>query len=168
MGINKDDTGISSALGKILEWITGEFHKIISSHKEKLPSKSWKFKYPALLWCLIPEHDIYGHYNDFKVKFNTATIKATRNYKEMLTLPLKAWDSKNSNYFEGGELSPFGLSTYWHAVNQAFEDWDCQNMKASFIQCQTPHQSHHFHHERNFDKYHWKASHCFLQITETQ
>ena len=34
------DTGISSALGKILEWITGEFHKIISSHKEKLPSKS--------------------------------------------------------------------------------------------------------------------------------
>ena len=77
------DTGISLALGKLMEWITGEFHKIINDHKKVLPSMSRKFRYPTVLWCLIPKHEIYVHYNDFKDKFNTAAVKAANNYREM-------------------------------------------------------------------------------------
>ena len=33
-------------------------------------SKSRKFKYPTILWTLIPLHYIYDHYNDYKEKFN--------------------------------------------------------------------------------------------------
>ena len=120
--LNHYNTGISSAIGKLMEWLTGEFHQIITSYKDKLPSKSRKFKYPAVLWCLIPLHEIYGHYNKYKGKYNTATIKAAKNYKEMDTLALDLWDTENLSYFEGGEFTPFGLKTYWHAINKAFED----------------------------------------------
>ena len=75
------NTDITRALGRWVEWIANEFHKIITTHKNNLPSKSHKFKYPSLLWCTIPLHDVYGHYNDYKKIFNKLigdTIKLFR------------------------------------------------------------------------------------------
>ena len=38
--IDHFDYGITITLGKLTEWITNQMHTIITTHKEKLPSKS--------------------------------------------------------------------------------------------------------------------------------
>ena len=47
--------GISYVLGRTLEWLINEFHKIITSHKENLPTKCRKFKYPTFLMDEDPQ-----------------------------------------------------------------------------------------------------------------
>ena len=51
-------TGISYGIGWILEWLINEFHKLVSSHKERLPTKSQKYKYPTFFGVKIPYHEI--------------------------------------------------------------------------------------------------------------
>ena len=38
--LNHFEPGISDSLGRILEWLVNQFHRIITGHKEKLPSKA--------------------------------------------------------------------------------------------------------------------------------
>ena len=123
--------GLSVAIGKILEWVANKLHKIVISHKKKLPSRSQQFKYLAILWTLIPQHKIYGHYNEFKNKFNNLAVNTVKLFREMDTLKLSSWDSKNLDYFEEGKISHTGLLTFWQAVNNTFEEWDRNQMKAS-------------------------------------
>ena len=40
----------------LIDWITLEFHRSTTEHKERLPTKSRKFKYPQLLWLLPVLH----------------------------------------------------------------------------------------------------------------
>ena len=41
--------GFSKSVGRIAERLGNQFHQIVSAHKEKLPSKSRKFKFPTIL-----------------------------------------------------------------------------------------------------------------------
>ena len=124
-------SGLSYAIGCTVEWLANQIHRIITAHKEKLPSKSQKFKYPMILWCLIPYHEIYSHYNDFKHKFNCSVVKTTALFREMETLQLDVlWDRNRLDYFTAGRINAVGLSTYWNAVSAAFETWDRDQMKA--------------------------------------
>ena len=132
--IDHYDIRISIALGRYIEWLTNQFHRVITLHKDRMKSKSRKYKYPTFLWALIPKHDIYGHYNEFKGKFNNTVVKACRNFREMSTLHLAAWDEHNLEYFSEGKLSPIGLSAYWHVINKAFEEWDKCQMKMKFVE----------------------------------
>ena len=50
--INHFKPGISGAIGRLLEWLANQLHRVITSHKERLPSKSRKYKYPTILWIL--------------------------------------------------------------------------------------------------------------------
>ena len=125
-------TGISYAIGKTLEWLVNQMHRIIISHKEKLPSKSRKFKYPTFLWVKIPNHHIYGHFNSYKKKFNEALDKVTSLYREMETISIseKIWYEDDLSYFVEGRISAVGLSTYWAGICDAFESWDKDHMKS--------------------------------------
>ena len=166
--------GASNAIGWVLEWLANQIHRIIVSHKEKLPSKSRIFKYPTVLWTLIPLHTIYGHYNDFKEKFNNSVKQVTG----LSTLTLYAWDPKELDYFSDGCINGNGLTTYWLAVNQAFEAWDKEQMKMqhsnqlqghSTSQCKSApnHNKNHFrknldggrhwHRQHRNDRFHWHA-----------
>ena len=102
-------------------------------HKERLPSKSRKFKFPTVFWTLIPLfHKIYGHYNEFKEKLNTAILKAIHNFREIESLDLQStWRRSDFSYFKGGEITTKGFNTYWHTINKAFEDWDQEQMHIS-------------------------------------
>ena len=63
--LNHYTTGITISIGKMIEWLMNQIHNIITRYKEKLPSKSRKFKYPTVLWTLIPLHKMYDQFNDF-------------------------------------------------------------------------------------------------------
>ena len=42
-------TGISISIGRMVEWEVNEIHSIVAKHKENLPSRSSRFKYPMIL-----------------------------------------------------------------------------------------------------------------------
>ena len=135
--LNHYKEGFSLSIGKLMEWLANEFHDLIAKHKEKLPSKSRKFKYPCILWCKIPLHEIYGEYNEFKGKFNRSLEKMVPLFREMETLEVK-WDDKDLSYFSAGRISPHGLRTYWAAIDKAFENWDKEQMKSTLAVSHKP------------------------------
>ena len=180
---NHYKSGLTTGIGKMVEWIVNEIHEIITDYKEDLPSKSHKFKYPTVLWCLIPLHQVYDHYNEFKTKFNNAIIRMVKLFREMNYLQLSKWNEEDTTYFTAGQINPIGLAVYWNAINSAFEAWDRDQLrfKGRFHEPQcslsqgdsvsshrekTLHahggsapehnQTTHFHRERqgNYDKYH--------------
>ena len=126
-------TSISYGIGQMLEWLINEFHKLVSSHKERLPTKSQKYKYPTFIWVKIPYHEIYGHCNEFKEKFNAALDKACRLFKEMKTIEIdqRTWRHRGLSYFEEGRISNIGLNLYWQSICNSFETWDRQEMSAT-------------------------------------
>ena len=162
--IDHYDFGITIALGKIMEWITNQIHKIIVCYKDKLPSRARKYKFPSIIWVNIPKHNVYGHYNDFKQKCNIAVSKATNNFKEMSTISLKGWNDCDLTYFEAGQISKTGLTMYWHGINKSFRDWDKSQMRSTFSygnHSSPPERIDNFQtssrHTVN-DKYHWHGS----------
>ena len=186
--LNHYKTGITQPIGMLIEWLANVFHENITDYKKKLPSKSRKFKFPSILWCLIPQHDVYDHYNDYKDKFNRAVTNTVKLFREMDTLDLKTWEPSNKEYFGNGRITPTGLAAYWGAINNAFEVWDRLQMKEKFAQ--PPMASHHsrkatdfpkksnyrrrsdsqdyrnFHRERqsSYEKYHWRANNTRFKL----
>ena len=121
--------GYLTQSAKQSEWLANQMHQAVSLHKERLPSKARKFKYPTILWALIPYHDIYGHYNEFKAKYNKVVKHIVSLFREMDTLSLKSWISSELSYFSDGRINSFGLSSYWQSVSDAFKEWDRNQMK---------------------------------------
>ena len=122
-------TGITTSIGQLVEWLANQLHRIITNYKEAMPSKSHKFRYPTLLWCLIPQHTVYDQYNGSKAKFNKSVLCTIQLFHEMTALELTLWKEDNLDYCENGTLSATGLTTYWQAINRAFELWDWEQMK---------------------------------------
>ena len=177
--INFYKPGFSVVIGRIVEWLFNQYHRIIPAHKEILPSKSRKFKFPTVLWVCIPLHNIYGHYNDFKQKFNRALSTTASLFCKMDTLSLdRDWDESNLSYFAEGCINALGLTMYWSTVDHAFEEWDREQMQLKFnsmivvpnahshsavaiadhkagFECR---KSYHHQHSKNTDKFHWKPN----------
>ena len=153
--------GISVILGRVLEWLGNQFHRIITAHKEKLPSKARKFKFPMVLWCYIPLHDIYGHYNDFKEKYNRVVKNVTSLFREMDFLILESWDRKDLSYFSQGCMNATGLATYWMAINDAFEKWDRVQMSATFAVGNTTKNTRYVDGDKPFNQ--WKGKNCIVK-----
>ena len=164
-----------------MESLGNQIHRLISGYKDKLPSKARKFKYPQILWAQIPMHAIYGHYNDFKEKFNDAVKKICSLFKEMDTFKLDDWIPDQLEYFSEGRINGNGLAAYWQAVDQAFEHWDRAQMAAAtaaasntisklkktvkprkrspkFKTSRPTYYHHHFvQNHRHNDRFHWTA-----------
>ena len=79
---------ISILCGRLTEWLANNVHKDITSYKEKLPSKSRKFKYPEILWVPLPLHARLNNINDFRVTFNTSVQGIVTLFREMSLMPL--------------------------------------------------------------------------------
>ena len=125
--------GISEALGKELEWLVNEFHKMVTLHKERLPTRSRKFKYPTFIWVKIPNHEVYSHYNDFKDKYNDTLDRVCKLYREMSPIELdnRTWRRRELSYFAEGRISNVGLISYYQAICNTFENWDRDQMRAA-------------------------------------
>ena len=127
--------GISDLMGRTIEWLFNQFHRMVITYKEKLPSKSRKFKYPTILWSSLPLHKDWERsgINEYRMKFNTCLKNTVSLFREMEFLPIK-WDDLDEDLLVDRRMSSKGLTTYWSALNDAFESWDKEQMKSSKIQ----------------------------------
>ena len=128
--IKHNKPGVSEALGRTMEWIVNQFHRVITGYKEKLPSKARKFKYPTILWCLLPENVSFGKWNEYRRKCNKAMIGSVRLFREMDTLEIQGWDQGDKHLVINNCMTKNGLLSYWQGVNDAFESWDRDQMKS--------------------------------------
>ena len=121
--VNYFKTGFSSLMTRLLEWIANQIHRLLTAHKERLPSKSRKFRYPTVLWTLLPEHYAFGDRNEYRVKFNTCVQSVTSLFREM-TILKPEWDELDMGLINKQIFTSRGYLVYWQSVNKAFENWD--------------------------------------------
>ena len=126
--VNFFQQGFSSLLGRLLEWLSNQIHRVITARKEKLPSKSRKFKYPTILWCLLPEHYGFGPKNEFRKKLNCCISSVTALFREMETLPIE-WDELDMSLISKETFTAKGFLVFWQKLNLAFEKWDKEQMR---------------------------------------
>ena len=101
-------SGISEGSGRIAEWLVNQFHRVVTGYKEKLPSKSRKFKFPTILWLLTSTTNVNStcsntddndsYLQECYKKWNDNIRKATALFREMEVLPLKNWDEDDQHY----------------------------------------------------------------------
>ena len=126
--INHYKPGISHLLGKSIEWLMNQIHRMVVTHKEILPSKSRKFKYPAILWCLLPQHEQWSEMGEYRAKFNFCLKNTASIFREMGILQLD-WDEADPSYFTMGRMNGKGYTYFWLAVDNAFQLWDKEQMR---------------------------------------
>ena len=59
--VNHFRKGASIVLEAAVEWLFTEVHRICTAHKQNMPSKARKFRYPQVLWIAATYHDQYGN-----------------------------------------------------------------------------------------------------------
>ena len=161
--------GISQLIGNITNWLAVELHRVLLTHKENLPTKARKFKYPHILWIAAVHHVNFGEQkNLFRKKFNTCLHSVTGLYREMDILMLHTWDPKDfSSVGRDGNFTASGLTRYWRALDAAFQKWDRDQLNSK-KQTQGNWQAQSAINMKlkksGNDKYHWhKGKHSFPQ-----
>ena len=150
--INHQCKGISTILYKCLHWLANEIKRLTVAYKEKLPTKSRKFKYPHFMLVPAVYHDQFGIENIYHEKFNDCLQDVLEDFREMSSLELHTWDRSDfSTCGENGQLTSHGNKKYWIAVNDAYQAWDKQNMKQYQQKQKKPSE------KNPTDKYHWVA-----------
>ena len=152
--INHLKTGADLATQPCVEWVMKQLHRMSDSYKEKLPTKSRKFRYPQFLWVSAVYHDGFGNGNFYREKFNRSLMDVSSHFREMHILHLAAWNSQSADSVANG------LHRYWEAVNNAFKSWDKMLMK--FNTQPKPKFGHESRRQqfRN-DRYHWSSSRSY-------
>ena len=134
---NHYNLGISLLCGKLLEWLANQFHRIITLHKERLPSKCRKFKYPGILWVTEPKHLNLPNIKEFRDKFNTSLTSICSLYREMMVIDLK-WDTTDKSLVSSnGKYTATGMAVFWMKINEAFHNWDKEQMRLSHLSSPT-------------------------------
>ena len=129
--INHTKPGFSILAGKIIEWLFNQIHRLIVAHKELLPSRSRKFKYPTILWVSLVKHQDWGSTeNEYIDKFNTCLKNTASLFREMEVLDLNL-DETNRSFITRRRFNASGLCAFWHGINTAFQTWDRLQMKNS-------------------------------------
>ena len=124
--------GISLLSGKCIEWLANQLHRLTVAHKEKLPSKARKFKYPTFLWMQLPDHYNWGRKTaEARQKFNTCIRNTVSLFKEMETLTVSNWDDCDRRLLTKGKMNSAGLTNYWLGLDKAFQLWDKDQMSAA-------------------------------------
>ena len=120
--------GISHLCGRSIEWLGNQLHRMITSHKERLASKSRKFKYPTLLWVLLPTHNQWSEINEARSKFNTCLKNTSSLFREMQTMDIADWDKEDPTLVTRGKFNATGLTSFWKGLDRSFEIWDREQM----------------------------------------
>ena len=132
--MNHYEKGARALYLKCIKWIMKEFHRVTTAYKEKLPTKSRKFKYPQILWVPTMTHLELKPINEYITMWNDCLETTAQGYKEMHILKLHTWDPEDrTTYSEEGEMNASGFAKYWVAVNDAFQAWDKEQMKSQML-----------------------------------
>ena len=142
--------GISLICSKVLDWLANQIHRIVITHKEKLPSKACKFKYPKILWFPLPTHQNLNNINEARGKFNAALRHSCSLHRKMELLPLNGWAVNDTSLTsKNGKYTSRGFATFWQIVNEAFQLWDKEQMRLSHLPSPARgDQKSNFHRER--------------------
>ena len=117
--------GTSSILAPWLSWIVNDLHRITTAYKEKMPTKSRKFKYPQFLWVPTVYHDGFTSDNHYREKFNSCLRESVQKIGGMMKiLELHSWNRHDLSLCSHGILNAKGNKQFWIAVNDAFQAWD--------------------------------------------
>ena len=162
--IHNYKTGASQAYGAAIDWLVTEFHRITTAHKEKLPSRSRKFKYPQILWVPAVLHDQFTD-NVYREKYNKCLVSVVEMFREMHILNLHSWDTLDVNCISNNKMTAIGLEKYWEAINDAFQAWDKEQMRSS--QQSGTNRNFARHQQRN-DRYHWSSQNRILPAKFSQ
>ena len=124
--------GMSTALGRLIDYLMSEFDKIVKAQNEYLPTKSkQEGKFPHFIWIHAPLHDNFTD-NYERGKFNKCLVTMAKLHQNTSTLELKkVWDPCNSNLFikEARRFTSQGYTAYWDAVDKAVKYADTILMK---------------------------------------
>ena len=123
--------------------------RITTAYKEKLPTKSRKFKYPQFFWVPAVHHDGFGSKNLYSGKFNDCLKEAVDKTRGMKLLELSTWNRHDVTTCTNGSLNDSGLRKYWITINDAFQAWDKGQMK------RMQQHSTRFQQFRRNDQFHW-------------
>ena len=138
--------GISRILGICIEYLIKSIHRLLISHKNTLPAKAVRFKYPTILWVLPPGHSNFTD-NATRSKLAATIEKSALLYNEMRFLKLWNWDNRDLALVEptasGYRFTARGLMRYWSAIDAAVQSWD------------TGHALQQHHHPNRRNKYSW-------------
>ena len=125
---NHYETGAALAMGPQIDWLATELHRITTAHKERLPTRARKFRYPQFLWVTAIKHDKFSD-NEFREKFNDGVVSVAALHREMHVLKLHSWDPMDRNAVSKRRLNAIGQARYWECVNDAFQAWDKEQMR---------------------------------------
>ena len=146
--------GTSTVIFPWLDWLVTNLFRITTSYKEKLPTKSRKFKYPQFFWVPAVYHDAFGPTNIYREKFNECLMEVVEKTRGTKILDLPSWDRHDITLCTHGYLNDKGIKKLWTAINDAFQAWDKNQMRKQQFNMRnaSPQQRAR---DRNYDKYHW-------------
>ena len=118
--LNYDGFGVSTAYGRILDWLMYEFRKIISGFKDQLPDKSKRINEPHIMWIQCTRHVNYRN-DDIRGKFNHC-LKVIGSAQENTSVYFlqQLWERKNNSLvlLHNGHLTFTGVCTLWSAIDR--------------------------------------------------
>ena len=159
--------GFTAIIDEMLAWLSVEIHRIILAHKEKLPTKARKYKYPHVFWVAPVHHNNFTNDENYFVRrFNTCLFSVTDKYQEMSTMMLNTWDPHDGTLVSNSVFTSEGLKKYWNCIDAAFQKWDRDQMnsmqksaKASSFAVNNRSRQQNFPRRQqsrfHADKYHW-------------
>ena len=126
-----ENSELTTAFCKLLNFIMTEFDRCVSTFKENLPAKSVRFSgYPHFLWIQPPSHINFKN-NSNHFKFSKALEDVVKLHTNVHTLQLKkVWDPNDPNlYLESGRFTTEGFKAYWEAVDKTARYFDSVVLK---------------------------------------
>ena len=118
--------GFTDIMNSWISWLANKFHRIISAHKEKLPTKARKFKYPHIFWIPAVHHMSYSKStNHYRQCMNTCIHDETTRFREFTMLMLHSWDPRDFSLInKDGNMTHRGKAQFWDAVDSMVQKFD--------------------------------------------
>ena len=129
---NVSSAGTKNLLDVGIQYLIKTIHRLVWGHKEVLPSRAVKQKYPTVLWIMPPGH---CNFNDnCKRQACSDTIKAAvMQFNEMRFTKLLSWDFNDATLVAetavGYRFTSKRLLHYWLAVDSAIKTWETARLQ---------------------------------------
>ena len=114
-------------INETIEYLISDIHQEIKDHRDQLPMKAQKFKYPTVLWMIPPCHANFTN-NLRRQQLARALETTVMNHNEMCFMCTRLWDFNNLELVPsttmGYKFSRRGLIQYWMAIDAAIKYWN--------------------------------------------
>ena len=136
-----DATGIGRLITNCIDCLICDLHRLIFDHKELLPKRAVRFKYPTCIWMIPPGHTNFDD-NVIRKKLAETIEKSVLQFNEMRFLRMKAtWDYNEMSLViptvTGYRFTSKGLLRYWISIDEAVNAWEVAQRQTTRKQTKT-------------------------------